>query len=216
MIRDLLRAPPNVAKRSWLPPTATLDSLRQQGCRSIVIVTDYSGSGTQLWNYAKTLVRHPTIRSWRSGGLLRIHAVAFAASPAAFNMLQRPRAPFDNLWAVEAAPTFWDQPWTTNMRISIEQLCYRYTNRAHRREALGYKLSRGLFAAESGAPNNLPFILRRSGGTWRPFFDGRTVSPELVSELGDYAPEFDTERLIASTGQVRLAAECRHHGTRGQ
>jgi hypothetical protein len=31
------------------------------------------------------------------------------------------------------------------------------------------------------------------------------VPPELAAELGDYTPEFDSEGLIASTGQIRLA-----------
>ena len=204
LIRDLLRVPPT-ASCSLLPPTATLESLRQHRCRSIVIVTDYSGSGAQLWNYAKTLVRNRTIRSWRSGGLLQIHAVAFAATPTAFEMPCRPRSPLDNLWAAETAPTFGDRPWTASERAAVEQLCHLYTQRGRQSEAFGYQASRGLFATEAGAPDNLPVILRQSGKNWRPFFDGRTVPAELVSELGDYAPEFDSDGLVASTGQARLA-----------
>lgn len=204
LIRDLLRAPADT-NRPWLPPTSNLESLRQQRCRSIVIVTDYSGTGTQLWSYAKTLVRHPSIRSWRSGGLLRIHAVAFAATPASFEMPRRPRSPLDQLWAAETAPTFGDRPWTAGERAAVERLCRLYAQRGHRNEALGYKSSRGLFATEAGVPNNLPFVLRQRGGNWSPFFDGRTVPAELAGELGDYAPQLDSDQLIASTGQVRLA-----------
>jgi hypothetical protein len=205
LIRELVREPSSAGRRPWLLPTATLEELRQQGCRSIVIVTDYSGSGRQLREYAMTLVRHPTIRSWRSGRLLRVYAVAFAATHAAFEMPHQRRAPLDNLWAVQAAPTFGDRPWAASKRAEIEQLCQRYVQPRHRYEALGYKSSRGLLATEAGAPNNLPFILRQRGKKWRPFFDGRIVPQEIVSELGDYEPEFGADELVASTGQVRLA-----------
>ena len=214
MIRDLIRGRPAAAKPPWLSPDTSIDSLRLQRCRSIVIVTDYSGSGVQLWNYAKTLVRNPTIRSWRSGGFLRIYAVAFAASPRAFDMYQRPHAPIDKLWTVEAAPTFWDQPWTKSERVAIEVLCRRYALRRYQRQALGFRSSRGLFATESGAPNNLPFILRQRGGNWHPFFEGRAVPPELAGELGDYTPEFDADRFIASTGQIRIANMPKSRNTR--
>jgi hypothetical protein len=214
MIRDLIREPRTVAKPSWLPPNTSIEELRLQRCRSIVIVTDYSGSGVQLWNYAKTLVRNSTIRSWRSGGFLSIYAVSFAASPRAFKIFQRPHTPVDKLWAVEAAPTFWEQSWTKSERISIDDLCHRYALRRHKKEALGFKSSRGLFATESGAPNNLPYILRQHGGNWRPFFEGRTVPPELVGELGDYAPDFDVDRFIASTGQIRIASMPKSRNTR--
>jgi hypothetical protein len=67
LIRDLLRT-----GDGWLPPSAVLDELRGKRCRSIVVVTDWAGSGTQLRHYALTLTRHPTVRSWRSGGFRRV------------------------------------------------------------------------------------------------------------------------------------------------
>jgi len=151
LIRDLLRSPAK-AGYSLLPPTVTLAELREAQCRSIVLVTDYSGSGDQLWNHAMTLVRHPTIRSWRSGGLLRIHAVTYAATPAALGLAYEPKAPLDNLWAVSSVPTFDDRPWTPEMRRAIILLCQRYTSSKHKKEALGYRSSACLFATEAGAP----------------------------------------------------------------
>ncbi len=66
LIRDLLRS-----GNGWLSPSTELGELRAQRCRSIVLVTDWVGSGTQLRDYALTLTRNRTIRSWRSGKLLR-------------------------------------------------------------------------------------------------------------------------------------------------
>jgi hypothetical protein len=92
------------------------------------------------------------------------------------------------------------------MRRAIDLLCRRYTNSKHKKEALGYRSSACLFATEAGAPNNLPYILRKKESHWHPFFEGRMVTPELASELGDYTPEFSADGLVASTGQIRLAA----------
>lgn len=74
-----------------------------------------------------------------------------------------------------------------------------------RPDALGYQESRGLFATEAGAPNNLPMILRQVGPPWVPFFEGRTVPPDLAIELDDYTPEFTSTGLAALTQHARLA-----------
>lgn len=75
LIRDLV-SPALGGTDALLAPSTKLNELRDKRCRSIVVITDYAGSGTQLRNYAMTLVRHPTLRSWRSYGLLRIHALS--------------------------------------------------------------------------------------------------------------------------------------------
>lgn len=213
LIRDLLRIdPPSTGL--WLPPATSLETLRQARCRSIVIVTDYSGSGTQLREYAKTIVRHPTVRSWRSGGRIRIHAVAFAATPSAIELLGRPGTPIDGFRTVQAARSFRDRPWTTSERSAVESLCKRYARREYRRDALGYKSTSGLFATDESVPNNLPAVLRQRGGDWHPFFDGRTVPPQLAIELGDYAAAVGFNELMETAGQSRLARVAPTRNTR--
>lgn len=185
----------------WLNPNTSLEELRQLRCRSIVIVTDYAGSGNQLAEYARTFARNRTVRSWRSGDLVQIHAVTYAASTTAVQALER--APIDRLHWVVAAPTFGERPWSAELRSKIEQLCIRTARR--RRDALGFHDSKGLFATEAGAPNNLPWVLRNKGVSWKPFFEGRTVPPDLVAELGDYEPQWTATDLASVTRQERLA-----------
>ena len=192
-------------ERQWLPPTTTLDQLRDLGCKSLVIITDYSGSGNQLERYAKSLVRNESIRSWRSGGKILVHAVAFSATSNATVLLGRPGSPVDALWSVESAPTVQDRPWTPDLRRNVEDLCHRYALRKRRKQALGYESSGGLFASEFGAPNNLPVILRQRTDRWNGFFDERSVPTDLAAELDDYSPGFVAADLVAATGQVRLA-----------
>jgi hypothetical protein len=207
LIRDAVRS------GRWLSPTATLDDLRSSRCRSIVLLTDFAGSGTQLWQYATTLVRHPTIRSWRSGGFLKIHALAFVSTSAASQRLGGKGSPIDDFWTIEAAPTFDDRPWTTSQRLAVEDLCLRYA-RGRRRDALGYRESRGLFATDTYAPNNLPFVLRKVASGWQPFFTGREVPPDIPAELGDYSPGVDAAGLVAATRQQRLALSASARTTR--
>lgn len=202
-IRDLFRGPPQRGS-SWLAADCSLEDLRSRKCRSIVFVSDYAGSGTQIAEFARTFTRNSTIRSWRSGGYLKLHAVVYVASPVALNLLTGPKAPLDSLYAVRASPTFADRPWGREERLAIEQLCIRKADRHS--DALGYKESRGLLATEAGAPNNLPRILRQLGPSWRPFFEGRTVPPELALELGDYAPKLTNAGLADLTQQARLAS----------
>lgn len=205
LVRQLVRErAANVGR--WLPPSTQLEELRSLRCRSVVFVTDYSGSSQQLIEFARTFIRHPTIRSWRSGGLVRLHALSFAVSPIAETQIMSAGSPIDQLWSCVPAPTFNDRPWTAAERAAVEQLCLDNTPRRNRWQALGYKASRGLFATEGGAPNNLPWLLRRpSDANWRSFFEERGVPPDLAVELGEYKPILEEDEFETLTGQQRLA-----------
>jgi hypothetical protein len=198
LIRDLLRT-----GDGWLPPSAALGELRTKRCRSIVVVTDWAGSGTQLSRYALTLTRHPTLRSWRSGELLRVHGVAYAATQTALAHVEEEGSAVDRLWMVRVAPSFADRPWSPADGARVEDLCKRYGR--GRSDALGFLGSRSLFATDTTAPNNLPAVLRLQGSGWRPFFDGRTVPPDLVAELGDYCGDVTFAEIVSRAGQTRLA-----------
>lgn len=205
LIRDLV-SPAPVGTDALLAPSTKLNELRDKRCRSIVVITDYAGSGTQLRNYAMTLVRHPTLRSWRSYGLLRIHALSYAGSSQARATLQREDGPFDGVWTVETAPSFQDAPWTAKQRDAIEEICVRYVRKKDRKRALGFKESAGLFATDASVPNNLPLILRQAHSGWHPFFERRTVPPDLFTELGSYAPDVVFKDVATRIGQPRLSS----------
>lgn len=204
LIRDFVKSDP-IQAGSLLPPSATLDDLRASCCRSIVILTDYAGSGTQLKNFAMTLTRHPTIRSWRSYGLVRLHALSYAASPQALDVLQPARSALNEVWTVESAPSFLNAPWTPGQRAAIEDICVRYAGRKNRNRALGFKGSAGLFATDASVPNNLPRILWQAQTGWSPFFEWRTVPPDLFIDLGSYAPVSNSQDAASRIGQSRLS-----------
>ena len=202
VVREATRG---VHAKKLLHPSETLESLRSRRCRSILLATDYSGSGNQLVDYATTLTRNSTIRSWRSGGFLTINVLAFAASSAAIKRMSRQDSPIDSVWEVEVAPVIGGSSGDPAFGRDAVDLCRRYS--LHAEGSLGYRSSGGLFATDGGAPNNLPAVLRRkSSHKWKGFFEGRSVPAGLALQLGDYRPSIPPTQVASDAGQHRAAA----------
>jgi hypothetical protein len=204
IVRDILKYR-LLNSHDIIPPTSTLEDLRAGKCRSIVLVTDYVGSGTQLVDFAETFVRHPTLRSWRSGNLLKLHGLTFAATLQAVERVNAPRSPIDQFWNVETVRSLNDPDWSELHRTALERLCVRNAIKGLKHQAMGYKSSGGLFVSDFGVPNNVPAVLRQQAPGWSSFFENRTVPEELVTELGDYRPIRPLSESAAAAGHVRLA-----------
>ncbi len=204
LIRDLTGDRPGREPGQWLHPATNLDALHARRCRLVVLVTDYSGSGQQVNQFAATLTRNARLRSWRSFGWLRLVVVAYAASSAA-RVAVESGASLDDLFVHTPAASFDDAAWAADERDAIEALCQRHTPRRQRHQALGHGESVGLFFTHTAVPNNLPFILRRRTAGWKPFLEGRTVPADLVAELGNYrAPSRDLSSVVRAANQTRL------------
>jgi|SRR5215218_738073 len=201
ILRDFAPAGSN-AGHPWIAPDANLEALRARRCRSIVLVTDYVGSGNQIATLAATFARHPTLKSWRSLRRLKIHVVAFAAQPQALKRLDREEA-VDSVWAVEVAPTGHTAPWEPAALDAITNLC-RTECRWRAALALGYGDSFGLFVTERGAPNNLPAVFLQDKWGWQPLFPRRTVPAEFAEQLSDYRPSESLAELAERVGQLRM------------
>ena len=197
----------------WIAPQATFEDLRERRCRSVVIVTDYIGSGGRVLDLAAAIARHPTIRSWRSFRWLDIHAATFASSPAAIDRLQNSDI-LASVWTVEGAPTFATASWTADVRDAIVDLC-RTKCLINRHMALGYGGSAGLFVTERGAPNNLPAVLWQTAAGWEPLFPNRTVPTALARDLGGYRSGDSLTELAERVGQLRLGRNQRLDNMRG-
>jgi hypothetical protein len=201
-LRDLLSAERGRRDSSWIAPSAGLEEMRRQRCRSLVLVTDYMGTGNQVLKLVQALGRNRTIRSWLSFNWIQIHVVAFAASPEAIRRVRKDKD-VSSASTVEAAPTFETAPWEPEVREAIVELCELKCG-VNPRWALGFDESGGLFVTERGAPNNLPAVFWQDPRGWVPLFESRIVPVEFARQVGDYRdveplPEF-AERL----GQLRL------------
>lgn len=202
VVRDLAGSNPG-DDASWLHPASSLQQLRDAKCRSIILISDYSGSGRQITQYARALARNPTLRSWRSGHLVKIYAVAFAASEIAVRNVDR-ETYLEKFVFEMVAPSFSSASWSDAERQVIQRLCEEYAFPSRRGEALGYRNSKGLFATDSTVPNNLPVILRQTGDGWRPFFSERVMPPDLLSSIVGYAPETRRDVILTDLRQTRL------------
>lgn len=186
VIREFTGGAPTTRRGPWLHPGSSLDELRGEDCKAIALVTDYTSSGRQVIDFAATFPRNPRLRSWRSFGRLKIVAIAHTASAGAIAAIEN--SPYvDQIELHTPAASFDSVDWSPVERSAIKDLCFRYTPRRNRNEALGFKGSGGLFLTKTSVPNNLPFILRRRSPGWHPFLDGRTMPSDLVDDLGSYA-----------------------------
>jgi hypothetical protein len=202
ILRDFAAAGDDDPRSPWIAPNATIDQLRKRRCRSILVVTDYIGTGNQILALVEAIARHPTIRSWRSLHLIDIGVLAYAASAEAISRLESNRA-INKVWSIEAAPTFETSAWTPLVEDSVVELCLR---RCGTRDqwALGYKGSCGLFATERRGPNNLPALFWQTSAGWQPLFPNRTVPAAFADELGDYRRSETLAELADRIGQLRL------------
>lgn len=202
LLRDFAEAGSQSHGGTWIPPDADLQRLRDERCRSIVLATDYIGSGDQILALARAVTRNRTIRSWQSLDLLKIYVVAFAATPAALDRLREANA-VDNAWSVEGAPSFETAVgWTEDAREAIRELCCT-ESRIGRRWALGWGETAGLFVSEHGVPNNLPAVFWQAKH-WRPLFPWRKVPPEVAREFGDLRPSPPLPEVAERVGQLRI------------
>ncbi|TDV43692.1 hypothetical protein CLV71_115155 [Actinophytocola oryzae] len=205
LIRDFTGDRPGREPSMWLHPATDVYDLYRRRCRAFVLVTDYSGSGTQVQRYADMLVRHPRIRSWRSFGWIKIVVVAYAVSAVAHRRIARTSS-VDRLLVAAPAPSFETADWTKEEQKQVEHICRRYVPRSKSSgTGLGFAGSAGLFVMHTGVPNNVPEILRSRRKGWYRFFDGRVFPSELVAELGAYVPNRDLGRVVKQASQARLS-----------
>lgn len=167
-----------------------------------MIVTDYIGTGDQILELARALLRNPSIRSWRSYGLIEVRVLAFAATPSAIPRLLASKA-IAGVWQVEAAATFETATWDRVARDSIVELCERKC-RKHALAALGYGGLGGLFATARGAPDNLPAVFWQEHPVWSPLFANRVVPADFAEAVGDYGATEELSELAQRIGQLRL------------
>ena len=188
----------------WIHPTATLDELRDEKVRSIVLVTDNIGSGTQVRNYIRSLLRNRRLRSWVSFGWVRIHVVAYAATE------QLEISPFGTVRAalhvVRHVPTVFTAGWTDRDREEVLRLCKRHRFSG---KGLGFGQSGWLFVS-TRVPNTVPDVLRKQIEGWNPLFLDRQVPADLL-EVETAPKQFAFATIAVAINQARLLRTLPQH-----
>lgn len=189
-------------KVSNLLVTHDLVTLRDRKVRTFLLVDDFSGSGKRLVDYHRALLRHPTVRSWTSLGLIEFHVVAYAATKLAARLLRK-RFGGGRVHFARACPTFASAGWTPEQLSEVEALCRSSAGRRRRDWALGFRDSRALIAFEHTAPNNLPFVLWKVADGWNSLFEFKGVPSDLL-RLFTMRPGPVREPLAGSAGARRI------------
>ncbi|WP_157735183.1 phosphoribosyltransferase-like protein [Pseudofrankia inefficax] len=205
LIREIIRD--NGLHQGILPPASNLEDLRSNKCRSLVLVDDYSGSGSQVISYVKSWLRHPSIRSWRSYGLLQVYVILYAASPLAIKALGRSGL-IKDVYIYEMAASFAEAQWEKGELERVTKLCIQYASKRRKRDALGYKGSAGLFLIQHTVPNNLPAVMlqerRVPSQPWSPLFPRRQFPRDFPMELIGYRQGAEFEIAPGKISDRRL------------
>lgn len=203
VLRDYARADRSRKPISdrWIAADADIETLRTARCRSVVILTDFVGTGAQAEAFAGAIARNRTVRSWRSLHLVAVHVAAVAGQQSGVERLRNSRY-VDAVHVIESAPTIWTKLPDTHLQDAVVNLCRTYSLKRSR--ALGYGESGGLLTTERNAPNNLPSVFIQQTRNWKALFADRKVPRRFVEELGDYRPSEHLEALAERIGQLRL------------
>jgi hypothetical protein len=150
--------------------------------RHLIMVDDIVGSGQRAWDFIRAVRRHRTIKSWISTGLIHLHYVAYAASDAGEQTINRFRRPPVTLH-FSMRPTHGRHLWTEPMYKDMVELCRRYALRTENEwmidKSIGYGAEFATMVFEYSCPNNTPALLWHSCPNWDPLFPERSVDPLL-------------------------------------
>jgi hypothetical protein len=146
------------------------DQLRSSKAGSIVIVTDFIGSGTRVCEMLEAFDLVRTIRSWHSYQLIKFHVVAYSGTERGIKLVLANRlAP--NVLTIAGCPTI-NQAFRGKARDAVHDLCSSYPPSA--RYPLGFGEAGALIAFGHGVPDNTPAMLHHGEDGWKPLFPNRS------------------------------------------
>lgn len=185
----------------------TVDSMRAERIRNIVIVEDYVGTGKRVSDFWTEQI-DASIKSWVSYGWTKLWLVAFAADAEGFRKVCR-KLPKLTLARIRSVlPTS-----ATDLRLTVPMtvLAIKYAQRISKSSIpLGFGSCGSLIVFEHGCPNNAPTILWDSGRKWSPIFPNRGIPTDVRHYFDDSNPAQQAESLW-NHGQYFLAAGLLDH-----
>lgn len=194
----------NIARQypRYIVVNPSLDSMKAEKIKRIVLVDDGIGSGQRVINYLKTDM-FKSIRSWISYKKCTLEILTYFIYEIGKDFIQSKTKIVNNfisnLYIENKNGVFQDE---------IKNLFFRYGQMTLKRgAALGYKNVNGFIFFEHGIPNSLPSIFWSDGvrGSWKALFPNRGISRQLVSFFIDKSSEPINVDIIAEVGKYRLA-----------
>jgi hypothetical protein len=159
-------------KRFALQPHT--NDLAKGRASTLVIVTDFIGSGKRSCDMLDSLWRLATIRSWCSSGYRKLAVVAYSGTQAGIKKVKgHPCRPAVHI--ARKCPTI-ATAFGASKHAQIVDLCKRVPERSD--APLGFLDTGALIAFEHSCPNNVPAMFIETGRyqarTWQPLFPSRT------------------------------------------
>lgn len=173
------------------------DRIRRHKASLIVIVTDFIGSGTRVNGMLDKFMRVPSVRSWRSLGLVNFVIVTAASTTHGKAAVEAHRTrPSVLATHIPSSLRSYKDP---DLAMAWEDLARRYGPTASRGAGpLGFKNLGALIAFSYRPPNNLPLLLHAKGGVLRPLFQG-AVTDDLGPAFGLRSAE---QRIEDASGSL--------------
>ncbi|RWM22117.1 hypothetical protein [Mesorhizobium sp.] len=182
----------------------SLANMREAQCRTVLLVDDYSGSGTRIENFLKSYRRHKPILSWQSYKLIDLHVITYVMTEFARNRLVRLLGD-DAVQTARVGATFDEQAWETDELAEVIRLCQAHSEERKTSYPFGFLGTRGMTVFSHSVPNNIPYILRRkSSSTWNSFFEGNVVPNDILPLFSQPKRALRLEAALARMGQERL------------
>ena len=147
------------------------DALRKARPSHIVVVTDFIGSGTRVWNMLEAFYEVATIKSWHSFKKIRLAVVAFSGTPAGLSRVQSHRTK-PIMGVAHSCPVIWTAFDGKDMR-AVQKLCEDYPGNL--KYPFGFDGGAALIAFSHGMPNNSPSLLHSTVRGWKPLFHNRSA-----------------------------------------
>jgi hypothetical protein len=166
---------------------------------SIVIVTDFIGTGKRIRAVLDSFWTVPSVRSWVSSKLLNFEIVAAAATINGIGAVKRhrsrPQVHFEHVAPIVHSHY---SPYPNRWSTLIDSYGPAKGRGADRH---GFGAGAALIAFNYRIPNNTPALIHQSGGGWKALYEG-AAPPDLRAAFG-LKP---VEELIARVAEAEDVA----------
>ena len=176
------------------------DRIRRHKASSIVVVTDFIGSGKRICSMLDKFMRVPSVRAWRSAGWVDFTIVAAATTKHGRAAVEAHRT-HPKVLATHVASSLGSYR-NTELAIAWRDLALHYGPKSSRGAGpLGFEELGALIAFAYRAPNNLPLFLHARTSEWKPLFQG-AITDDLAPAFGLRSAKQRTAEASEALGQV--------------
>jgi hypothetical protein len=179
----------------------TVESMRAQRIRNIVIVEDFIGSGKRVTDFWRELMSS-SVKSWISLGWTKVWLVTYAGFEEGLRTAVRRIGGLkrDRIRTVL-------NPASTRLGLTgpMRDVFSRYGAAARNRTAgLGFGEGGCSIVFQHGCPNNSPLVLWEGTRRFRPLFPDRGI-PATLHEYFEQPPRLERTELLWDQKQYMLA-----------